>query len=132
MRTHAVLALMRTRVASAFLLSLLVGGALLGDAAPAAAQGRVTFSQMSIERCKGTCTMKLSCSVGGKPASDLVSGQKARTKDLIDIGKSLEVPRFPAEVKCTASARSSMYSAAEARACIGCHPHSVSVAAPAS
>jgi len=103
MRTHAVLALMRTRVASAFLLSLLVGGALLGDPAPAAAQGRVTFSQMSIERCKGTCTMKLSCSVGGKPASELVSGQKARTKDLISIGKSLEVPRFPAEVKCTAS-----------------------------
>jgi hypothetical protein len=103
MRTHAVLALVRTRVANAFLLSLLAGGALLGDAAPAGAQGRVTFSQMSIERCKGTCMMKLSCSVGGKPASELLSGQKARTKDLVDIGKSLEVPQFPAEVKCTAS-----------------------------
>jgi hypothetical protein len=103
MRTHAVLAMVRTRVASAFLLSLLAGGALLGDAAPAAAQGRVTFTQLSIERCKGTCTVKLSCSVGGKPAAELLSGNKGRTKDLIDIGKSLEVPQFPAEVKCTAS-----------------------------
>jgi hypothetical protein len=103
MRTHAVLALVRTRVASAFLLSLLVGGALLGNAVPAAAQGRVTFTQMSIERCKGTCTMKLSCSVGGKPASELLAGKQGRTKDLLDIGKSLEVPQFPSEVKCTAS-----------------------------
>ena len=103
MRTHAVLALVRTRVANTVLLSLLVGGALLGDSAPAAAQGRVTFTQMSIERCKGTCTIKLSCSVGGKPAAELLSGQKGRTKDLFDIGKSLEVPQFPAEVKCSAS-----------------------------
>jgi hypothetical protein len=103
MRTHAVLALERTRVANAFLLSLLVGGALLGNAVPAAAQGRVTFTQMSLERCKGTCTMKLSCSVGGKPAAELLSGNKGRNKDLIDIGKSLEVPQFPAEVKCTAT-----------------------------
>jgi hypothetical protein len=102
MRTHA-LALVRTRVANAFLLSLLVGGALLGGSVPAAAQGRVSFTQMSIERCKGTCTMKLSCSVGGKPASELLAGTKGRTKDLLDIGKSLEVPQFPAEVKCTAS-----------------------------
>jgi hypothetical protein len=104
MRTHAVLALMRTRVASAFLLSLLVGGALLGDPVPAMAQGRVTFTQLSIERCKGTCTIKLSCSVGGKPASELLAGKQGRTKDLFDIGKSLEVPQFPAEVKCSASA----------------------------
>src|SRR3954471_1314056 len=103
MRTHAVLALERTRVASALLLSLLVGGALLGDPVPASAQGRVTFTQMSIERCKGTCELKLSCSVGGKPASELVSDKKGRTKDLFDIGKSLEVPQFPTEVKCTAS-----------------------------
>lgn len=103
MRTHAVLAMVRTRAVGAFLLSLLVGGALLGDPVPAGAQGRVTFTQMSIERCKGTCTMKLSCSVGGKPASELLSGKQGRTKDLIDIGKSLEVPQFPAEVKCTAS-----------------------------
>ena len=105
MRTHAVLALVRTRVASAFLLSLLVGGALLGDPVPAMAQGRVTFTQLSIERCKGTCTIKLSCSVGGKPASELLAGKQGRTKDLFDIGKSLEVPQFPAEVKCSASAR---------------------------
>jgi hypothetical protein len=103
MRTHAVLALVRTRVANAFLLFLLAGGALLGGAAPVAAQGRVTFTQMSLESCKGTCTMKLSCSVGGKPASELLSGTKGRNKDLLDIGKSLEVPQFPAEVKCTAS-----------------------------
>jgi len=102
MRTHAVLALMRTRVASAFLLSLLAGGALLGDPAPAAAQGRVTFDQLSIERCKGTCNLKLSCSVGGKPATELLSGA-GRTKDLLDIGKSSEVPQFPVEVKCTAA-----------------------------
>src|SRR5258706_10447723 len=103
MRTQAVLALVRPRMAKAFLLSLLAGGALLGDSVPANAQGRVTFTQMSIERCKGTCTMKLSCSVGGKPAAELLAGKKGRTKDLLDIGKSLEVPQFPAEVKCTAS-----------------------------
>ncbi len=103
MRTHAVLALARTRVASASLLSLLAGGVLLAAPSPSAAQGRVTFTQMSVERCKGTCELKLSCSVGGKPASELVAGKKGRTKDRIDIGKSLEVPRFPAEVKCTAS-----------------------------
>ncbi|HEX4965814.1 MAG TPA: hypothetical protein VF173_33710 [Thermoanaerobaculia bacterium] len=102
MRTQAVFALARTRSAGAFLLSLLVGGALLGDPAPVGAQGRVTFTQLSIEQCKGTCTLKLSCGVGGKPAAELVSGQ-GRTKDLIDIGKSLEVPQFPAEVKCSAS-----------------------------
>jgi hypothetical protein len=97
------LALERTRAAKAFLLSLLVSGALLGGPIPAGAQGRVTFTQMSIERCKGTCTMQLSCSVGGKPAAELLAGKKGRTKDLLDIGKSLEVPHFPAEVKCTAS-----------------------------
>ena len=101
MRTREVLAWVRTRASGAFLLSLLVGGALLGGPAPARAQGRVTFTQLSIERCKGTCTLKLSVSVAGKPAAELVSGQ-GRTKDLIDIGKSLEVPTFPAEVKCTA------------------------------
>ena len=65
MRTREVLAWARTRASGAFLLSLLVGGALLGGPAPARAQGRVTFTQLSIERCKGTCTLKLSCGVAG-------------------------------------------------------------------
>src|SRR3954462_12556307 len=103
MRTQAVLTWVRTQASGAFRRSLLGGGALLGGPAPARAQGRVTFNQLSIERCKGTCTLKLSCGVAGKPASELVKGQQGRTKDLIDIGKSLEVPTFPAEVKCTAS-----------------------------
>lgn len=100
MRTQA--ALLRPRFLGAILLSLLAGGALLGGSAPAWAEGRVTFTQMSIERCKGTCTLKLSCGVAGPP-TQLIAGKQGRTKDLIDIGKSIEIKQFPAEVKCTAA-----------------------------
>jgi hypothetical protein len=99
MRTQA--ALTRPRLLGAILLSLLAGGALLGGSVPAWAEGRVTFTQMSIERCKGTCTLKLSCGVAGPP-TELLSGKQGRVKDLVDIGKSIEIRQFPAEVKCTA------------------------------
>lgn len=99
MRTQA--ASTRPRFLGAILLSLLAGGTLLGASVPAWAEGRVTFTQMSIERCKGTCTLKLSCGVAGPP-TELISGKQGRVKDLVDIGKSIEIRKFPAEVKCTA------------------------------
>lgn len=99
MRTQA--ALPRPRLLGITLMSLLAGGALLGGSAPAWAEGRVTFTHMSIERCKGTCTLKLSCGVAG-PATELLAGKQGRLKDLVDIDKSIEVKQFPAEVKCTA------------------------------
>jgi hypothetical protein len=101
MRTQEVWA-QRPRVRGAVLtLSLLTGGALLGGPTPAWAQGRVTFNQMSIESCKGTCTYKLSCGVASQP-TELVSGKQGRAKDLIEIGKAIEVQRFPATVTCKA------------------------------
>jgi polyglycine hydrolase-like protein len=98
MRTQAAL----NRLLGIILMSLLAGGALLGGSAPAWAEGRVTFTQMSIEQCKGTCTLKLSCGVAG-PLTEFISGKQGRTKDLIDIGRSIEIKQFPAEVKCTAA-----------------------------
>jgi len=84
---------------------LLLGIALLGPARPARAEGRITFTQMTVEHCQrmvGTCTWKLSCSAGGAKADNLLNGAKGGTAATLPIGKSLAVPQFPVKAQCTA------------------------------
>ncbi|HEY0556185.1 MAG TPA: hypothetical protein VGG20_18170 [Thermoanaerobaculia bacterium] len=92
MRMHAVL-------------SFLAGGALLlAAASPAAAEGRVTFNDMVVQKCpqKGACAWKLSCGVEGKPESEMFSGTKAKTKYTVNINRGLDIRAFPADIRCTA------------------------------
>src|SRR4029077_3158404 len=90
---------------SRLLPALLLGTALLGQAAVARAEGRITFSQMTVEHCQrmmGTCTWKLSCSASGAKADNLLNGVKAGTAATVPIGKSLPIQQFPVKVQCTA------------------------------
>ena len=92
MRMHAVL-------------SFLTGGALLlAAASPAAAEGRVTFNDMVVQKCpqKGACAWKLSCGVEGKPEAEMFAGTKAKTKYTVNIGRGLDIRAFPADIRCTA------------------------------
>ncbi|MEO6192391.1 MAG: hypothetical protein ABIS20_05235 [Thermoanaerobaculia bacterium] len=92
MRMHAVL-------------SFLAGGSLfLAAAHPAAAEGRVTFNDMVVQKCpdNGNCPWKLSCGVEGKPESEMFAGTKAKTKYTVNINRGLDIRAFPAEIRCTA------------------------------
>ena len=70
MRMHAVL-------------SFLAGGLLLLAAShPAAAEGRVTFNDMVVQKCpdNGNCPWKLSCGVEGKPESEMFAGDQGENQ----------------------------------------------------
>lgn len=86
------------------LVSLLLGGVLLGAPSQASAEGIVTFLSMTAERCpeSGACEWRLSCGVGGPQETQLIPGADARTKHSIDINKGLRIPSFPATIHCTA------------------------------
>jgi hypothetical protein len=86
-------------------LYFLAGGALLLTAAsPAAAEGRVTFNDMVVQKCpqKGACGWKLSCGVEGKPEAEMFAGTKAKTKYTVNINRGLDIRAFPADIRCTA------------------------------
>jgi hypothetical protein len=92
MRMHAVL-------------SFLAGGALLlAASSPAAAEGRVTFNDMVVQKCpqSGACPWKLSCGVEGKPESEMFAGTKAKTKYTVNVNHGLDIRAFPADIRCTA------------------------------
>src|SRR5215217_7431196 len=81
MRMHAVL-------------SFLAGGLLfLAASHPAAAEGRVTFNDMVVQKCpdNGNCPWKLSCGVEGKPESEMFAGTKAKTKYTVNINRGLDI-----------------------------------------
>lgn len=85
------------------LMSLVFGGAvLLGAAAPASAEGRVTFAQMIVQRCPESsgCEWKLSCGQQGQE-KELFAGKEARTKHSVTINQGLDVRTFPVTVQCT-------------------------------
>lgn len=86
------------------LVSLFLGGALLGAPSQASAEGVVTFLRMTADRCPESsgCEWRLSCGVGGPQLTELLSGATARTKYSVDIKKPLEIKSFPATIKCTA------------------------------
>jgi hypothetical protein len=86
-------------------LSFFAGGVLILAAShPAAAEGRVTFNDMVVQKCpdKGACGWKLSCGVEGKPESEMFAGTKAKTKYTVNINHGLDVRAFPADIRCTA------------------------------
>ncbi|HEX4494088.1 MAG TPA: hypothetical protein VIE43_00340 [Thermoanaerobaculia bacterium] len=92
MRMHAVL-------------YFLAGGAfLLAAASPAAADGRVTFNDMVVQKCpqSGACAWKLSCGVEGKPETEMFAGTKAKTKYTVNVGHGLDIHSFPADIRCSA------------------------------
>jgi polyglycine hydrolase-like protein len=83
------------------LLSLLLGGTLLGG--PAWAAGSVTFNHMSVERCpESSCEWRLACGVDAQQETELFTGADARTKYKVNINRTLEVRQFPATIHCTA------------------------------
>ena len=86
------------------LVSLLLGGALLGAPSQASAEGVVTFLSFTADRCPESsgCEWRLSCGVGGPQLTELVPSSTARTKYSVDIKKSLEIKTFPATINCTA------------------------------
>jgi hypothetical protein len=101
-QTVATGAMARPTASNAFLLlAFLVAGALL--AGPAWAAGSVTFNQMIVERCpEKACEWRLSCGVGEPQETELFAGEEARTKYKVNIGRTLDIPKFPATVHCTA------------------------------
>jgi hypothetical protein len=95
----------QTGTSSAVLLvTLLLGGALLGAPARASAVGAVTFLRMTADRCPESsgCEFRLSCGVGGPQLTELVPSSTARTKYSVDINKVLEIRTFPTTIQCTA------------------------------
>lgn len=86
------------------LVSLLLGGALLGLPSQAAADGAVSFLRMTADRCPESsgCEFRLSCGVGGPQLTEMLPTSNARTKYSVDINKILNVQSFPATVTCTA------------------------------
>lgn len=96
MRAQLVASRLLARPAALLLLSLFASG-------PSWAAGVVTFNQMIVERCpEKSCEWRLSCGVGGPQETELFSGEDARTKYKINIGRSLNAPQFPTTVHCTA------------------------------
>lgn len=104
MRTLAVRGLTRAAAPGVSLLvSFVLGGAfLLGGPAPAAAQGRVTFTQMTVQSCDegGGCEWKLSCGPQGQEA-ELFAGKEAKTKHSVTIDRGIDVKAFPVAIQCT-------------------------------
>lgn len=93
------------RAQSAVLLvTLLLGGVLLGAPSQASAEGIVTFLSMTAERCpeSGACEWRLACGAAGPQETVLVPGADARTKHSVDINKGLPIRKFPATIHCTA------------------------------
>lgn len=86
------------------LVSLLLGGALLGAPSLASAEGTVSFLEMTADRCPESsgCEFRLSCGVGGPQLTELVPTSTARTKYSVPINKILDVKSFPATITCTA------------------------------
>jgi polyglycine hydrolase-like protein len=87
------------------LVTLLLGGALLGAPARASAEGAVTFLRMTADRCPESsgCEFRLSCGIGNGPQlTELVPSATARTKYSVDINKVLEIKTFPTTIQCTA------------------------------
>lgn len=102
MRTLAVRGLKRASAPGVSLLvPFVLGGAfLLGG--PAAADGRVTFAQMTVQRCGegGACEWKLSCGPQGQEA-ELFAGKEAKTKHSVTIDRGIDVKTFPVTIQCT-------------------------------
>lgn len=86
------------------LVSILLGGALLGAPSQASAEGVVTFLSFTADRCPESsgCEWRLSCGVGGPQLTELVPSSAARTKYSVDIKKTLEIKTFPTTINCTA------------------------------
>jgi hypothetical protein len=86
------------------LVSLLLGGALLGAPSLASAEGTVSFLQMTADRCPESsgCEFRLSCGVGGPQTTEMVPSSTARTKYSVPINKILDINSFPATITCTA------------------------------
>jgi hypothetical protein len=83
------------------LLAAVLAGSLL--AGPAWGAGSVTFTQMVVERCpESSCEWRLSCAVGGGQETELIAAADARTKHKVNIDRTLDVPKFPAQIRCTA------------------------------
>ncbi|HEV2845284.1 MAG TPA: hypothetical protein VG477_10595 [Thermoanaerobaculia bacterium] len=104
MRTLAVRGLTRLSAPGVpLLMSFVLGGAvLLGASAPAWAEGRVTFVQMTAQRCAegGGCEWKLSCGPQGQE-KELFAGKEARTKHSVTINQGVDVRTFPVTIQCT-------------------------------
>lgn len=106
MRTLAVRGLTRSPAPGvSLLMSFVLGGAfLLGGPPPATAdEGHINVIQMTVQSCaeRGACEWKLSCGLQGQQETELFSGKEAKTKHSIQIGKHLDVKKFPVTVQCT-------------------------------
>jgi hypothetical protein len=102
MRTHSGQGRARWSGSGLLLLSILAGGLLLPSAAWSL--GRISFDQMSVERCpeKSGCEWRLSCGVGSPQESEMIASAPARAKYSVDIKKGLDIQSFPTTVHCTA------------------------------
>lgn len=103
MRTHSGDGRARWSGSGLLLLSILTGGLVFLPSA-AWSIGRVSFDQMSVERCpeKSGCEWRLSCGVGSPQESEMIANAAARTKYSVDIKKGLDIQAFPATIHCTA------------------------------
>ncbi|HEX6901331.1 MAG TPA: hypothetical protein VF789_16520 [Thermoanaerobaculia bacterium] len=103
MRTLAVRGLARASAPGVSLLvSFVLGGVLLLGGPAAADEGHINFVQMTVQRCaeSGACEWKLSCGPQGQE-TELFAGKEAKTKYSVQIGKHMDVKKFPVTIQCT-------------------------------
>src|SRR5262245_44373702 len=79
-------------------------GALVAARPALAQEGFLTFNRLAIDDCAemGPCEWKLSCTLGGGKAEELVPNGAGADGSAIDIGKRHSIDRFPVQVKCSA------------------------------
>jgi len=99
MRNRAVVALRPLSL----LPLLLTAGALLAGPAGAWAQGRIVFTDMTIQKCEdfGACEWKLACAAGDGQPADIVDGASGKAARTVKLGNALDVQSFPVTLRCT-------------------------------
>jgi hypothetical protein len=80
----------------------LTAGALLAPAG-AWAQGRILFTDMTIQKCEdfAACEWKLTCTAGGGQPVDVVDGASGKAARTVKLGHALDVRSFPVTLRCT-------------------------------
>jgi len=83
--------------------TVLGGLLLLGGAAGAWAEGRITFTKLKAERCEegGSCEWRLACRIGSGRDQDIIAGEEVIGASSLDINKSFDVQSFPVAMACT-------------------------------
>jgi hypothetical protein len=88
------------RRASPVPLILILLAAVVAGAGAARAEGRITFSKMTVQGCKamGKCIWKMTCQVG--PNGQVVQSMRGVSRDVQKMDKSFDVQSFPVNVQC--------------------------------